>query len=328
MNDKYCELLEQYEVTVISTFRSRGTFQCETDQGLGLLKEYHCSMRKLAMEYEWKEKLANAGFDQTDQYFISKNQSLVVYDRYHTPFVLKHYFHGRECSLASSQDIYNACRNLAFLHKTSKSITDIPFEDPHTESIEHLFIRRNRELRTIRKYISKTNQKKPFELLYTKYFSHYYEEAVHALEELKKMEISGVKLACGVCHGAYHHHNILILPDDSVATVGFESICYQPYLMDLYLFLRKTLEKNHYSCQLFEIGISGYSEYLPLDRHDFQFLYLLFLYPEKFWKVSNQYYNRRKTWIPPKMEEKLRKIPEQNEERTYFLNSFSHHLLK
>ena len=62
MNDKYRELLEQYDVKVLSTFRSRGTFQCETDQGLALLKEYHSSLRKLAIEYEWKEKLAEAGF--------------------------------------------------------------------------------------------------------------------------------------------------------------------------------------------------------------------------------------------------------------------------
>ena len=62
MSEKYKELLEQYDVKVLSTFRSRGTFQCETEQGLALLKEYHGSLQKLALEYEWKEKLANAGF--------------------------------------------------------------------------------------------------------------------------------------------------------------------------------------------------------------------------------------------------------------------------
>ena len=88
------ELLNQYDVKVISSFRSRGTFQCETDQGLALLKEYHSSLHKLALEYEWKEKLAGAGFFSTDRYFLSRENSLVVYDRYHTPFVLKHYFNG------------------------------------------------------------------------------------------------------------------------------------------------------------------------------------------------------------------------------------------
>jgi len=49
LSEKYKELLEQYDVKVLSTFRSRGTFQCETEQGLALLKEYHGSLQKLAL---------------------------------------------------------------------------------------------------------------------------------------------------------------------------------------------------------------------------------------------------------------------------------------
>ena len=128
MSEKYKELLEQYDVKVLSTFRSRGTFQCETEQGLALLKEYHGSLQKLALEYEWKEKLANAGFLTTDRYFLTKEESLVTYDRYRTPFVLKHYFKGRECDCRNLSDVAASCRNLAFLHKVSSSIEEIPFE--------------------------------------------------------------------------------------------------------------------------------------------------------------------------------------------------------
>lgn len=323
MNDKYKELLEQYDVKIISTFRSRGTFQCETDQGLLLLKEYHNSLRKLAMEYEWKTRLIEAGFTSIDQYLLSKEESLITYDRYHTPFILKHYFNGRECDCSNPQDVYLACRNLSLLHQVSAGISETPFDHPDTKSIYELFLRRNQELRTIRKYIGKVTKKKPFELLYMEYYSSFYQQAAYALDVLQSTCTSDYDPDCGVCHGSYHHHNILILPDHSVATVNFESICYQPYLMDFYLFMRKTLEKNHYDYTFFETGISGYSVYRPLTDKDFRFLYLLFLYPEKFWKISNHYYNHRKTWISPKMEEKLKKLPEQNRERQLFLEKLS-----
>ena len=328
MSDKYRDLLEQYDVKVISTFRSRGTFQCETDQGLALLKEYHSSLRKLAMEYEWKEKLAEAGFSLTDRYFLSREDSLVVYDRYHTPFVLKHYFSGRECDLGNPADVYAACQNLGLMHRISSGIPEISFENPRTESLSHLFERRNQELRTIRRFIGKSHKKKAFELAYMKYFSVFYAEAEHALSTLRALGEDSLAPSSGVRHGAYQHHNILILPGGSVATVGFESICYGPYLVDFYLFLRKAMEKNHYDWRLFERGIAGYSEQRSIDVHDLRFLYLLFLYPEKFWKISNQYYNRRKSWISPKMLEKLEKIPEQNQERKNFLQYFSRYLLK
>ena len=200
---------------------------------------------------------------------------------------------------------------------------EIPFENLKTESTSHLFERKNRELRSIRKFIGHVHGKNDFELLYMKCFDSFYEEASYALSRLLKVEPELADTGCGVCHGAYHYHNVLIVPDYSVATVNFESMCYQPYLLDLYLFLRKTLEKNHYDYSFFEAGISGYSIYRHLAEKDFLFLYLLFLYPEKFWKISNQYYNHRKSWIPPKTLEKLQKVLAQNEERHTFLKQFA-----
>ena len=120
----------------------------------------------------------------------------------------------------------------------------IPFENLKTESTSHLFERKNRELRSIRKFIGHVHGKNDFELLYMKCFDSFYEEASYALSRLLKVEPELADTGCGVCHGAYHYHNVLILPDYSVATVNFESMCYQPYLLDLYLFLRKTLEKK------------------------------------------------------------------------------------
>ena len=281
MSEKYKELLEQYDIKVLSTFRSRGTFQCETEQGLA--------------------------YAATDRYFLTKEESLVTYDRYRTAFILKHYFKGRECDCRNLSDVAASCRNLAFLHKVSSSIEEIPFENLKTESTSHLFERKNRELRSIRKFIGHVHGKNDFELLYMKCFDSFYEEASYALSRLLKVEPELADTGCGVCHGAYH----------------FESMCYQPYLLDLYLFLRKTLEKNHYDYSFFEAGISGYSIYRRLAEKDFLFLYLLFLYPEKFWKISNQYYNHRKSWIPPKTLEKLQKVLAQNEERHTFLKQFA-----
>ena len=225
MSEKYKELLEQYDVKVLSTFRSRGTFQCETEQGLALLKEYHGSLQKLALEYEWKEKLANAGFLTTDRYFLTREESLVTYDRYRTPFVLKHYFKGRECDCRNLSDVTASCRNLAFLHKVSSSIEEIPFENLKTETTSHLFERKNRELRSIRKFIGKVHGKNDFELLYMNCFDSFYKEASHALAHLLKAEADLADTDCGMCHGAYHYHNVLILSDYSVATVNFESLC-------------------------------------------------------------------------------------------------------
>lgn len=320
MNEKYQELLIQYDIEIHSTFRNKGTFMCETDRGLAMLSEYHSSLNRLAQEYEWKEALFDAGFTATDRYFVSKEDSLVVYDRYHTPFVLKHYFKGRECDCLNISDVEGACRNLALLHQASTRVLEAPALHPESESIADLFGRRNRELKSIRRYISRVSRKKSFELLYIKHFQKFYDEACHTLNALKDLDNHCYTPESGICHGAYQHHNILFLPDGSIATVNFESICRQPFLMDFYLFMRKTLEKNHYDHCFFETGLRAYSSVRPVTDGDLLFLYFLFLYPEKFWKISNRYFNRRKSWVSPKMEEKLNALLEQDADRQRFLS--------
>lgn len=48
-------------------------------------------------------------------------------------------------------------------------------------------------------------------------------------------------------------------------------------------------------------------------------LYAMLLYPEKYWKLVNFYYNSRKSWMSSKNLEKLLKIRGQEEQRTRFL---------
>ena len=48
-------------------------------------------------------------------------------------------------------------------------------------------------------------------------------------------------------------------------------------------------------------------------------LHAMFLYPEKYWKQMNFYYNTNKVWIPDKNLEKLKKAAEQKSIRAAFL---------
>ena len=49
-------------------------------------------------------------------------------------------------------------------------------------------------------------------------------------------------------------------------------------------------------------------------------LYILFMFPEKYWKIANFYYNAGKAWISKRSQEKLNTIVEQKELRSNFLN--------
>ena len=54
----------------------------------------------------------------------------------------------------------------------------------------------------------------------------------------------------------------------------------------------------------------------PIPAQELTLLKLLLSYPEKFWKVANQYYNNRKSWIPEKNMQKLLQTMEQAEKKS------------
>ena len=65
--------------------------------------------------------------------------------------------------------------------------------------------------------------------------------------------------------------------------------------------------------------LEAYERILPLDKAERRCLYYLFLYPEKYWKQINYYFNANKAWIPARNLDKIRTIREQEPARQAFL---------
>ena len=88
---------------------------------------------------------------------------------------------------------------------------------------------------------------------------------------------------------------------------------------DLYRFMRKVMEKHGWNMDLGLSMLDSYERVLPMDRRERTCLYYLFLYPEKYWKQLNFYFNANKAWIPERNIDKLRGLEEQQQLRNSFL---------
>ena len=125
----------------------------------------------------------------------------------------------------------------------------------------------------------------------------------------------------GICHGSYNHHNV-ILGEDTTAIVHFERFSRGNQLEDLYQFARKAMEKNHFDLVLLEDILQTYSKGIFLEKEDYYYLYILFAYPEKFWKIANNYYNSNKAFMSPKYLEKLQAVILQEQEKQEMLSRY------
>ncbi len=66
--------------------------------------------------------------------------------------------------------------------------------------------------------------------------------------------------------------------------------------------------------------LEAYERVLPMSRMERECLYFMFLYPEKYWKQINFYYNTNKAWIPARNTEKIESLKAQEKSRKRFVD--------
>ncbi len=190
---------------------------------------------------------------------------------------------------------------------------DVPKE--RTESFAEMLVRHNRELKRTRSFVKARKKKTDFELVVIGGFEKFYRQAEEAADLAEALPILP---ASWWCHGEYSHHHVL-LGDGTLAVTDFSKLRRGIQASDLYYFMRKILEKHRWNLKLGRRLLDTYTAVLPLAGEEWKYLYILFLYPEKYWKQMNYYVNSNKAWIPARNVDKLRVLENQFEARALFL---------
>lgn len=81
------------------------------------------------------------------------------------------------------------------------------------------------------------------------------------------------------------------------------------------------MEKNNWETSIGEAALNGYEKQMSLGEEGNRFLYVMLRYPEKYWKLLNQYYNRKKSWLSGRNMEKLIGVKEQTARKEKFLST-------
>ncbi len=323
MNDRAVNLLENYDIEVLRTAKGRGAVLCEAKQGYFIFKEYKGPLNKLKLQDKLLKITAEEGKVPVEQIIATKEGELFVKDGEQIPYILKTYFVGKECNVRDLEECRQAMRTLAQLHKVMRlpvgDVVDSPVFRIDLEYAKH-----NKELKKVRQFLRERSRKTDFELFLLKNYDFFLENALQITEELLSYDVDKdyrYTLEQGyICHGDYQYHNLL-KNEKKMAVVNFEKCVRDNPVRDLYLFLRKLLEKNNWNIELGKELLEVYHKENLLSAHDLIQLYYRFAYPEKFWKIVNFYYNSNKAWIPEKNMEKLKKVIDGEKHKQEFLDS-------
>ena len=304
MYDYGLSVLEQYGLAASTSGRVRGALLCRTEKGPVVLREFHGSEKKLAMQQMLLMKLQDEGC-HVDTFLENQEGALVSRDKDSVPYTAQIWFEGRECDTRSENDILKSIRTLAQIHK----IMQLPVEmDYAGRNLQEEYIRHNQEMKKIRRFIRKKGVSSPFEKDYLKsveWFLQKGEEATDMLETTDYKNLRQQALQKGsICHGEYNQHNVLILGKNTAVT-NFSHWSFDVQMADLYRFMRKILEKYCWDPYIAEKMLSTYDSIRPISMSEWQNLKVRFVYPEKYWKLANHYYTHNKAVISGKNVEKL-----------------------
>ena len=337
MEDRSNEIISQYEMKIYRSYRARGGVILETDRGLRFLSPCRASERRLEFEDALKMQIREHGYKNIDNCVRNTQQKLVSVNSVGERYYLREWYALAECSLRQEESVVMAAENLALLHLAMSGIRigedGMIFEE---EDPLPILERRNRELKRVQGFLAKRKNKSGFEVKYLNCCGSFYEEALRATEELRGMNCSAYLEECirygNVAHGAYTYHNILMDGDvkrqpgvspwaaGHIATVNFEQASFGMQINDLYQYLRKVMEKNNWNQELGKRLLNAYENVRALSVKEKQMIKILLMYPEKFWKVTNYYYNSRKSLIPQKNIEKLEMLLMQQKKKEEFLH--------
>ncbi len=324
MNDRAVSLLEQYDFSVERTWKGRGAILFEANDNVYILKEYKGASDRLSFIAERLKKITENGYPDIEEIIPNKEGEYFCTDYDRSIYIVKRYFGAKECNIREKQECQKAVRTLGTLHKAMTGIVaDEPLE---VDSLPLLFEfqKRNSELRRVRRYLHAKSQKSEFERFLQKHYDYFYEKAIQTLEQLEQEDTGQwrkeIESAQYYCHGDYQYHNIL-MDDAGCYIINFEKIAMDNPVKDLYLFTRKLLEKNNWDLTLGRELLRTYNEERRLQEEDLLQLKYRFLYPEKFWKIVNFYFNSPKAWISCKNTEKLEVILQQEENKNTLIQT-------
>lgn len=318
MNDKAIALLEQYDIEVLRTRKGRGAILCDTPQGVLIFKEYAGNEERLLWENRVLTHIAQQGTIKVDALLPTKEGNLLVKDRDQVTYILKTYYEGRECNITDRGECAMAMSLLAGLHNSTSQLGNMCGGKARTPLEE--YEKKNKELARIRSFLHKKGQKQPFERCLNSVIDLYIEQAQQVTQDWKEYEtkLGMTQDMQAVFHGDYQYHNI-ILYDKEWYVVNFEKCQSGSPVTDIYLMMRKLLEKSDWSVSLGKELLEAYQRVRPLGACEWIDLFYRLSYPEKFWKIANFYYNSRKAWIPERNMQKLDKVLEQEQLRQSFL---------
>lgn len=315
------------EIKVKNTDKQRAVYKIESqDNTLFCLKKVYYNEKDLLFIYSVVEWLYRNGI-RVARFLPSKNGSRFV--NYNSMlFILTPWIHGEKCDYDSMDTLINVTKTLAKLHKCSENFTPIHGSNFKT-GYDDLYISLGKHLEQLLNCYNKaviTND--TFSSMFLSTFEINLQLAKKAFNLAASINVDN--LSRSICHGDYVNKNILIDSNGETCIIDFDKCCIDFSAHDIGYFFRRLLrrENTNWNLDLTQNCLAAYNSIKKLNQDDLAYVLAYILFPQKYWRLSRDYYNNLNKVNKISFCNLMRKINDKAESQFDFMCKISHDLLK
>ena len=300
-------LWEGYGLRLRGGTRTRTGLICRTDQGIRELKKPRGSADSLRLAFRVKEQLWKNGFCNISRmYQTLEGEPFYRYDG--VLYMLEDPMPAEAMPEENLAAFLCGADLLGQMHKGARGL-QTEAEQWDRERLPKLYAKRRGELAKMRRRNDRSGCYDTIGLLLLEHYEQYMERAEEAEELLQKgsygkaLEEAAARGA--FCHNAYKGEALRLEKDGKVFVGNFDKCSREIPLADVAFYLRRYMKKTAGDAAGVWEMLESYGRHCPLSDGDLIILQGMLVYPEKFLRLVNEYYNRRRSCVSPAMGERL-----------------------
>lgn len=324
---------EIYDITPIKfkdTDKQRAVYKFLSSDGPKCLKKVYYDEKNLLFVYSIIEWFYYFGIGvpkllptKSGERFVKYNGSL---------FIVTDWIDGRRCDYDIDGDISEAAKNLGKMHKCSYGFKPIEGSCMRKDAGSWHKTFSKRFLQLLQFHNKAINSKDKFCQIYMESFDYYSDRARHAVHILSMIDeeelMSPAKEYNTICHLDYVNKNLIFTRTGDLYVIDFDKSKIDIPVHDIGSFLKRILKRNNTSWDynVLTLTLENYEQERPLSQTELLALFAFLEFPQKYWKISRDYFSSSKKCNRKMFTAMLTKACSQKDDHSMFCDEFRDYL--
>ena len=300
-------LWEGYGLRFRGGTRTRTGLICRTDMGPRELKKPRGSVDSLRLAFDVKAQLRENGFHRVTRFYPAVDGE-PFYRHDGVLYVLEDVMPGDALPEEEAETFFRGAETLGQMHRAARGLKS-EAANWERERLPRLYGKRQGELAKMRRRNDRRGNYDAIDLLLIEHYDRFMEQTKEAEAVLREGDypaaVDEAEAQGAFCHNAYKGEALRQNERGQVFVGSFDKCTCELPLADLAYYLRRYYKKAAGTAAGVAKMLERYDRSCTLSKRDLTILQGMLVYPEKFLRLVNEYYNRRRACVSPAMQERL-----------------------